>query len=111
MDIATIIGLLLGTSLVIGSIMIGGGGLGPFMNVPSLMITVGRLEHSMVTVPSSGIADPPAPNGVSGMNCTSSARSVGPPGIKMQTRRGIHRTIPSWIARRPSSGPVLQLDR
>ena len=41
MDIATIIGLLLGTSLVIGSIMIGGGGLGPFLNVPSLMITVG----------------------------------------------------------------------
>ena len=41
MDIATIIGLLLGTGLVIGSILIGGGGLGPFMNVPSLMIVVG----------------------------------------------------------------------
>ena len=41
MDIATIIGLMLGIGLVVGSIAIGGGGLGPFFNVPSLMITVG----------------------------------------------------------------------
>ena len=41
MDIATIIGLILGIGLVVGSIAIGGGGLGPFFNVPSLMITVG----------------------------------------------------------------------
>jgi len=41
MDIATIIGLLLGTGLVVGSIAIGGGGLGPFFNIPSLMITIG----------------------------------------------------------------------
>ena len=41
MDIATIIGLLLGIGLVIGSIMLGGGGLGPFMNIPSMMITIG----------------------------------------------------------------------
>ncbi|MCA9075327.1 MAG: MotA/TolQ/ExbB proton channel family protein [Planctomycetaceae bacterium] len=41
MDIATVIGLLMGTALVIGSILIGGGGLGPFINIPSLMITVG----------------------------------------------------------------------
>lgn len=41
MDIATIIGLVMGTGLVVGSILIGGGGLGPFLNVPSLMITVG----------------------------------------------------------------------
>lgn len=40
MDIATIIGLLMGTALVIGSIAIGGSLL-PFVNVPSLMITVG----------------------------------------------------------------------
>ena len=40
MDIATIIGLLSGVGLVIGSILLGGG-LGPFINVPSLMITVG----------------------------------------------------------------------
>ena len=40
MDIATIVGLLLATGLVLGSIFIGGG-LGPFINVPSLMITVG----------------------------------------------------------------------
>lgn len=41
MDIATIIGLVLGVGLVVGSILIGGGGLGPFFDVPSLMITVG----------------------------------------------------------------------
>ena len=31
----------MGVGLVVGSIMMGGGGLGPFVNVPSLMITVG----------------------------------------------------------------------
>ncbi len=42
MDIATVIGLLLGTGLVLGAIMMGGGGgISPFVNVPSLMITVG----------------------------------------------------------------------
>lgn len=41
MDIATIIGLILGVGLVVGSIFLGGGGLMPFVNVPSLMITVG----------------------------------------------------------------------
>lgn len=41
MDVATIIGLILGVVLVVGSIVVGGGGLGPFLNVPSLMITVG----------------------------------------------------------------------
>ncbi len=41
MDIATVIGLILGIVLVIGSIAMGGGGLGPFVNIPSLMITVG----------------------------------------------------------------------
>ncbi len=41
MDIATIIGLVLGLILVIGSILLDGGGIGPFVNVPSLMITVG----------------------------------------------------------------------
>ncbi len=41
MDIATIIGIIMGTVLVIGSILIGGGGLGPFINVPSMMITIG----------------------------------------------------------------------
>lgn len=40
MDIATIVGLILGIGLVIGSILMGGG-LMPFINVPSLMITVG----------------------------------------------------------------------
>ena len=41
MDIATIIGLIAGIGLVLGSIMMGGGGIGPFINIPSLMITVG----------------------------------------------------------------------
>ena len=41
MDIATIIGLVLGIGLVVGSILMGGGGLGPFINIPSIMITVG----------------------------------------------------------------------
>jgi chemotaxis protein MotA len=41
MDIATIVGLVLGIGLVVGSIALGGGGLGPFFNVPSLMITIG----------------------------------------------------------------------
>ena len=40
MDIATIIGLLMGSALIIGSILLGGSLL-PFINVPSLMITVG----------------------------------------------------------------------
>ena len=41
MDIATIIGLVLGIGLVLTSIAMGSGGLMPFVNVPSLMITVG----------------------------------------------------------------------
>lgn len=41
MDIATIVGLVLGVGLVIGSIAIGGGGMMPFISVSSLMITVG----------------------------------------------------------------------
>lgn len=42
MDIATVIGLLLGTGLVLASIMMGGGGgLAPFINIPSMMITIG----------------------------------------------------------------------
>ncbi|MEZ6062795.1 MAG: MotA/TolQ/ExbB proton channel family protein [Planctomycetaceae bacterium] len=40
MDISTVIGLVLAIALVLGSIMIGGG-LGAFIDVPSLMITVG----------------------------------------------------------------------
>jgi chemotaxis protein MotA len=41
MDIATIVGLLLGIGLVLSSILMGEGGIMPFVNVPSLMITVG----------------------------------------------------------------------
>jgi len=49
MDIATIIGLVLGTGLVLGSIMMGGGGLAPFFNVPSLMIVVGGSFAALLT--------------------------------------------------------------
>ncbi len=48
MDIATIIGLIMGTALVIGSIMIGGGGMGPFVNIPSMMIVVGGSIAAML---------------------------------------------------------------
>lgn len=41
MDIATILGLITGIGLVLGSIMMGGGGIGPFINIPSAMITIG----------------------------------------------------------------------
>ena len=40
MDISTVIGLVLAIALVLGSIMMGGG-LGDFIDIPSLMITVG----------------------------------------------------------------------
>ena len=41
MDIATIFGLALGIILVLGSILMGSGGLVPFINYPSMMITIG----------------------------------------------------------------------
>ena len=41
MDIGTVIGLIAGIGLVVGSIMMGGGGIGPFINIPSAMITIG----------------------------------------------------------------------
>jgi chemotaxis protein MotA len=42
MDIATVVGLLLGTGLVLGSILLSaGGGLAPFIDIPSMMITMG----------------------------------------------------------------------
>lgn len=41
MDIATIIGLILGFGLILASIAMGGGGLGPFIDVPSGMIVFG----------------------------------------------------------------------
>lgn len=40
MDIATIVGLILGVGLVLGSIALGGG-IAPFINIPSFMITIG----------------------------------------------------------------------
>ena len=41
MDIATIVGLVMGCGLILTSIAMGGGGLAPFINVPSMMITIG----------------------------------------------------------------------
>lgn len=42
MDIATVVGLLMGFGLILAAIMMGGGaGISPFIDVPSLMITVG----------------------------------------------------------------------
>jgi chemotaxis protein MotA len=44
MDIATVIGLVLGMGLVLGSILIGGGGISgllAFVDIPSVMITIG----------------------------------------------------------------------
>ena len=41
MDIATVIGLILGFGLIIVSIMLGGGGIAPFVDVASIMIVFG----------------------------------------------------------------------
>ncbi len=41
MDIATIVGLILGLGLILGSIAMGNGGLVPFIDIPSMMITIG----------------------------------------------------------------------
>lgn len=41
MDIATIVGLILGFGLILISIAMGGGGLGPFIDAPSMMIVFG----------------------------------------------------------------------
>ena len=41
MDIATIIGLILGAGLILASIAMGGGGLSPFIDAPSMMIVFG----------------------------------------------------------------------
>ncbi len=48
MDIATIIGLILGFGLVVGSIAIGGTDLAPFVDYPSIMITVGGCFASLL---------------------------------------------------------------
>ena len=52
MDLGTIVGLLVGIGLVLGSIMMGGGGLGPFINIPSAMITIGgSFAATMISFP------------------------------------------------------------
>ncbi len=49
MDIATIIGLLMGFGLIFASIAMGGAeGLASFVDVPSLMITVGGFLRRIV---------------------------------------------------------------
>lgn len=41
MDLATLGGLIVGTALVVVAILLGGSGLGPFFNAPSILIVVG----------------------------------------------------------------------
>lgn len=52
MDIATIIGLILGFGLILASIAMGGGGLGPFIDTPSMMIVFGgSIAASLINFP------------------------------------------------------------
>lgn len=52
MDLATIVGLLLGIVLVIASIIIGGGGLMPFVDMPSVLIVFGgSLSATLINFP------------------------------------------------------------
>ena len=52
MDIATIIGLILGFGLIMVSIAMGGGGLGPFIDIPSGMIVFGgAIAASLINFP------------------------------------------------------------
>ncbi len=52
MDIATIIGLILGFGLILTSIAIGGGGLTPFIDLPSVMIVFGgAFAASLINFP------------------------------------------------------------
>ena len=52
MDIATIIGLILGFGLLLASIAMGGGGLGPFIDIPSMMIVFGgAIAASLINFP------------------------------------------------------------
>jgi len=46
MDIATIVGTLLGFLLIVGSILAGGTGIGIFVNIPSLAVTIGGMVCS-----------------------------------------------------------------
>lgn len=47
MDFATILGIVLGMGLILGSIAIGGGGIMPFIDIPSVMITIGGAIAAM----------------------------------------------------------------
>ena len=52
MDIATIIGLILGAGLILASIAMGGSGLEPFIDVPSMMIVFGgALAAALINFP------------------------------------------------------------
>lgn len=41
MDLATLVGLIVGTIVVVVAILIGGSGLAPFINIPSILIVIG----------------------------------------------------------------------
>lgn len=52
MDIATIIGLVLAVALLVGSIVIGGGSFGSFLDAPSVMVVVGgAIAAVMISFP------------------------------------------------------------
>ena len=52
MDIATIIGVVLAMSLILGSIVIGGGSLMSFVDAPSLMVVIGgAIAAGMISFP------------------------------------------------------------
>ncbi|QEG23376.1 motility protein A [Mariniblastus fucicola] len=52
MDIATIIGLILGFGLIFASIAMGGGGLSPFIDAPSMMIVFGgSISAALINFP------------------------------------------------------------
>lgn len=52
MDIATIIGMILGVGLILTSIALGGGGLTPFIDLPSMMIVFGgAIAASLINFP------------------------------------------------------------
>ncbi len=50
MDLASLIGLIGAIGMIVGA-MISGGGIGPFIDVPSILIVFGELFCSYVCVP------------------------------------------------------------
>lgn len=52
MDLASLIGLLMGIGLIIGSVLMGGGSFGSFIDIPSIMVVVGgAIAASLICFP------------------------------------------------------------